>query len=500
MIKTVYCGLTPVIFNSQQPLGSGAEGTVYTAVYETIKRALKIFNEIDKRAIDKLTSLMGIKLPPAVVAPIRLVYDLPASSKDRKVVGYLMALVEGSPLPLIDPNAPAAEIVMMLKRLCKLYASLSLTLAESHRVGVVFGDVKRANIIVNDKDVPHIIDNDGVGFDRFTCDISTPENDDPCQPKDLDKLNPEQYKQAMKAQDRYALSAMLIKSIHRCTSPYSGTCRDTKGASMGESERIRLRLSVFNDSVTVNGLPTKIWPEAIYQFLKDSVEGRGGKPFPHKLFENIVWTICKCGQVHGDRKCFNCGVEVQVKEIAKPTRMVQTVVFQAGSVYANQQGIRAVAKVRVDGVWREVILLPIRSFIPILKKKYSVMFTLPGNGSKFAFAWPQDRGLSSAEVLPFEKIALVEIRFNYLYKDLFPQAREPMSGTAICACHDWEEKTGKPPALNITYMVTLALLPDGRLLAKPVPNDVLADPVKRRSFLQEEYANHLAEIARYTTI
>jgi serine/threonine protein kinase len=153
-------------------LGKGASGAVYLVedrLKNNRKIALKRINigidELLQAAFEREFATMASLSLPGVAR----VFDFGVAEKDGDQVGgpfFTRSFIDGSPLDL------AVESLTPRKRV-QLVAQVAQIVAPLHRVGVIHGDLKPGNVIVDPEGRAHVID---FGLARIVADRGRPES------------------------------------------------------------------------------------------------------------------------------------------------------------------------------------------------------------------------------------------------------------------------------------------------------------------------------------
>lgn len=156
-------------------------------------------------APDKLRALPG-DLPAAVVAPCGFAL---AGKKVQTIAGYLMPKVAGTPLFSYGEPRWRRDHVIAGDDVVAALLALHDAIAELHRAGVVIGDCKDLNVLVEGRRV-HLIDVDSYQYSRFTCSMFSERFIDPrlCDVQSLVPIRPHDADS-----DWFAFAAMAFRTL-----------------------------------------------------------------------------------------------------------------------------------------------------------------------------------------------------------------------------------------------------------------------------------------------
>ncbi len=138
-------------------LGRGVSGMVVQARDERLARdvAVKLAptSVISQRMLEEARTLAQLKRPECVVQVWETASGHLASSTYSATVNYIvMELVVGTTLREWQLQAPPRSLLL------SVYANVAVGLHRVHSAGIVHGDVKPDNIIVDNRNVPTIVD------------------------------------------------------------------------------------------------------------------------------------------------------------------------------------------------------------------------------------------------------------------------------------------------------------------------------------------------------
>lgn len=152
-------------------LGAGGEGTVFRAQIGGNKPfAIKLYHDPSLRRQDKLLALKNLSLPPEVIAPLELAWDL----KNRQVIGFAMRLLPAGQEPfemLMKPDF-RDKTVFNNHNLMDLFLKLYEILGKIHETGMVIGDENSYNLLFKLPEIA-LIDADSYQFGIFPCEVAT---------------------------------------------------------------------------------------------------------------------------------------------------------------------------------------------------------------------------------------------------------------------------------------------------------------------------------------
>ncbi|MFM1843043.1 MAG: hypothetical protein RLZZ490_1785 [Cyanobacteriota bacterium] len=171
-MPSLFCAKTHQVINLHQKLASSGEGEVWTTANP--KQLAKIYHQPTHQRQQKLATM--IDHPPKMPSskPGFVSYAWPQSLlingapqnnslQDRQVVGFLMPRITGG-RELIDLYNPSRRKRLGIKinwHFLHITAHNIASIVETlHEQGIVLGDIKPQNILINNQAIPAIIDTD----------------------------------------------------------------------------------------------------------------------------------------------------------------------------------------------------------------------------------------------------------------------------------------------------------------------------------------------------
>lgn len=236
----------------------------------------------------KKLPLLPRDLPDSIAAPIALIRDKASGF----IIGYTMPMIK-TKTSLADLRANISDITD--RQILNLFLQIRDAILSVHGRGVVLGDFNDKNVLIDNKDIPHIIDIDSAQFAPFRTKVFTAEFVDPilCErSQGMDVL--ELVKPHTQESDWYAWWVMLFQAIFGIH-PYGGVYKPKDKAKKIPSGLRGLpgyRISVYDDEVIrpKNLRPLDSVPKALDKFFQ-MVFRDGLRPTPpDSLFAGIQFT------------------------------------------------------------------------------------------------------------------------------------------------------------------------------------------------------------------
>lgn len=341
----------PLSISPQDRIGWGGEAEVFLGPAETVFKIYRSPGHPDlkgdsreRRSAEERLREVQAKLPafpsdlPApVVSPQELVYQFGTPS----VAGFQMERVDGVSFAQLCLSKEARQ--------GRGFESLGLlglaqTLDRLHRRGVVVGDFKDSNLVLDRSGMARLLDADSFQFQGFPCRVFTPQYTDP---QILDPQDPQRVRQGFTPQtDWFAFHVLLFRLLF-WISPYGGIWK-----GIAPSRRSIEGLSVLHPGVKVPAFvpPFEILPDPVLSHFQETFEG-GRRRVPWDWLETLHFQSCpRCDLDHAVSSCPRCkprkGRGVEAPEVQEPRRPVSSGRPRAGILVAtrrNPPGFRVLA-------------------------------------------------------------------------------------------------------------------------------------------------------------
>jgi H/ACA ribonucleoprotein complex subunit 3 len=355
MASEVYVAGKRIRLDPQKARGQGGEAEIYEIEPDKVVKVFKPPNHPDyaddpheqegaRRRIEvHQTKLKEFPqgLPGHVVTPI----ELATNRNGDRVVGYTMKFLKGAELLYRFSELARHQAGLKNEQVQQILLDLHTTVAETHKVGVVFGDFNDLNVLVLG-DSAYIIDADSAQFGRYLCNVFQVPFVDPllCDPK---QNSPSLARPYGINSDWFSFAVMLFKSF-LCVHPYGGMYKPKdKSKRVPHTARPLKGISVFHPEVGYpkkQAIPFGVLPDDLLHYLHEMFDKQKRGKFPRELIEEMRWTVCDtCGTEHARGTCPECkqAAPAAVREVVEVRGTVTASrIFQTHGVilYATYQG------------------------------------------------------------------------------------------------------------------------------------------------------------------